>query len=533
MIDKQFDDIMKRKLNNMTEASNSDWPAFEHKLDNAQMSNSAIEGDFDSAIKQKLAGMTAASLPSDWTTFEHILDEDQLDDILDDKVSKEMNNMRDPYRQDHWELLHDSLEYQKQRNNSIIGYKVIELSLLFILLLSANNLYKYLPSTFEVEKPMIYASLDDNNHNSVAELGSEILVTEAIAQKTSIVSTMTPTVSRASNQEIFTTPTTAKSTNQMTTITSTSESNNSEITLTTPLSTYILLLTPITDRASDVIEASPVAYEPSKASDLINAAAISMLEMSNLSSYEPYIRSSLDKTARYTPDILFPGTKIEKSIFIYVGLDNNLVNSPFDDVYDTEGFRTYGIGYSAGVEYGIKKGKKEFSLGLGYSNRAYKPRIIEELTGNPALTLYETSLDNIEFNIMSLSAGLKYMLVETDNWALDLGIGASANIVVNSDYSIETVISRDGKQISSRNGRLPFSDLDDKPLHDGIFENGSLKENIYMTTDISFGLHRQLSESTTFTLRPEYSVHSFSNGIGPNNDLINNLSLNLGVRYTL
>ena len=532
MIDKQFDDILKRKLNNMTEASNSDWSTFVHKLDDAQMSKSAIEGDFDRAIKQKLAGMTAANLSSDWSTFEHILDEDQLDDILDDKVSKEMNNMRAPYRQDHWELLHDSLEYQKQRNNSIVGYKIIELSLLFILLLSANNLYKYLPSTFEVEKPMIYASLDDNNHKSIAGPDSEILVTKAIAQKTSIVSTMTPTVSRASNQEIFTTPSTAKSTNLMTTNTTTSESNNSEITLTTSFSTYVLL-TPITDRASNVIEALPVAYEPSKTSDLINAANISMLEMSKLSFDEPYICTSIDETARYTPHILYPGTKTEKSIFVYVGLDNNLVNSPFDDVYDTEGFRTYGIGYSAGVEYGIKKGKKEFSLGLGYSNRDYKPRIIEELTGNPALTLYETSLDNIEFNIISLSAGLKYMLVETDNWALDFGIGASANIVVNSDYSIETLISRDGKQISSRNGRLPFSDLDDKPLHDGIFENGSLKENIYMTTDISFGLHRQLSESTTFTLRPEYSVHSFSNGIGPNNDLINNLSLNLGVRYTL
>ena len=520
MIDKQFDDILKRKLNDMTETSNSDWSAFEHKLDNAQMSNTASEGDFDSSIKQKLAGMTAASLASDWSTFVQILDEDQLtDDMLDDKVSEEMNKMRVPYRQDHWELLHDSLEFQKQRNNNIIGYKIIELSLLFILLLSANNLYKYLPSTFEVEKPIIYASLDDNKQNST---------TEAITQKNSLESS---TGTRASNKEIFTTPTTAKSNNLITATTSSSISSNSEKNLTTPLSSDVLI-TPITTGPSDV-ETSSVAYPTSKASGLINAATISMLEMSILSSNLPYIRTSIDKVAGYTPQILHPSTKTEKSIFVYVGLDNNLVNSPFDDVYDTEGFRTYGIGYSAGVEYGVKKGKKEFSLGLSYSNRAYEPRIIEELTGNPALTLYETSLDNIEFNIMSLSAGLKYMLVETDKWALDLGFGASANVVVNSNYSIETLISRDGQPVSTSYGRQPFSDLNDKPLHDGIFENGSLKENIYMTTDISFGLHRQLSESTAFTLRPEYSVHSFSNGIGPNNDLINNLSLNLGVRYIL
>ena len=529
MINKQLDDILKRKLNNMATPSNSDWSVFEHKLDKAQMSNTISAEDLDSSIKQKLAGITTSGLASDWSTFEQMLDKDQLtDDMLDDKVSGEMNKMRAPYRQDHWELLHDSLEFQKQRNNNIIGFKVIELGLLFILLLSANNLYKYLPSTFEVEKPMIYANLNDNIQNSTREPVSETLKTKAITQKKSIVSS---SVSRASNNETITTPTTVKNTNLITTITSASESNNSEVTLTTPPSSYVLV-SPITDVTRDV-EASQKAYILSKASGLINFAAISMRQISNLSSDQPYIHKSRDIAARYTPLILYPSTKTEKSIFVYVGLDNNLVNSPFDDVYKTEGYRTFGIGYSAGVEYSVKKGKKEFSIGLGYSNRAYEPRIIEELTGNPALTLYETSLDNIEFNIISLSAGLKYIMTESDNWALDFGFGTSANVVVNSNYSIETLISRDGQPVSTIYGRQPFSDLNDKPLHDGIFENGSLKENIYMTTDVSFGLHRQLNESTTFTLRPEYSVHSFSNGIGPNNDLINNLSLNLGVRYIL
>ena len=529
MIDKQFDDILKRKLNNMTDYSNIDWSVFEHKLDKAQMSNTASEGDFDSSIKQKLTGITTASLGSDWSIFEQMLNEDQFtDDMLDDKVSEEMNKMRAPYRHDHWEMLHKSLEFKRQRNNNIIGFKVIELSLLFMLLLSANNLYKYLPSTFEVEKPMIYASLDDNIQNSTREPVSETLKTKVITQKKSIVSS---SVSRATNKEIITTPTTVKNTNLITTITSASESSNSEVTLTKPLSSYVLV-SPITDVTSDV-EASQKAYILSKASGLINVAAILMQEMTNLSSDQPYIHKSIDVATRYTTHILHPSTNTEKSIFAYVGLDNNLVNSPFDDVYDTEGYRTFGIGYSAGVEYNVKKGKKEFSLGLGYSNRAYEPRIIEELTGNPALTLYETSLDNIEFNIMSLSVGLKYIVAESDNWALDFGFGTSANVVVNSNYSIETLISRDGQPVSTSYGRQPFSDLNDKPLHDGIFENGSLKENIYMTTDVSFGLHRQLSERTTFTLRPEYSIHSFSNGIGPNNDLINNLSLNLCVRYIL
>ena len=533
MIDKQFDDILKRKLNDMTETSNSDWSLFEHKLDDAQIAFSDVKSDFDNTIKQKLAGMTAANLSSDWSTFEQILDEDQLtDDMLDDKVSQEMNNMRAPYRQDHWELLHDSLEYQKNRNNNIIGYKVIELSLLFILLLSANNLYKYLPSTFEVEKPMIYASIDDNDNirsntkirsNTNAPI-SEVSIAKFDAQKTSIESTISPSEIKLDNQKIIAAPIVAEKTNLV-------------IQLKNNVSILPLVISNINqlslEQSNDLEKVGLPVYQSVNTSSIIKAQDIAMLNIDGLSIQQSDMRTSIEEATRNTPFILSPSSKTEKSIFVYAGLDNNLVNSPFDDVYDTEGFRTYGLGYSAGIEYGIKKGKKQFSLGLGYSNRSYEPRIIEELTGNPAVTLYKTSLENIEFNIMSLSLGLQFILLETANWSLDLGIGASANIVVNSDYIIETTTIERGQPIAYKRGKTDFTALNEKPLHDGIFENGSLKENIYLTTDISFGLHRKLSAKTTFTIRPEYSIHSFSDGIGPNNDLINNLSLNLGVTYNL
>ena len=232
--------------------------------------------------------------------------------------------------------------------------------------------------------------------------------------------------------------------------------------------------------------------------------------------------------------MISPRPRTIKSITAYIGIDNNLVNSPFDNVYDVEGFRTYGIGFSAGLEYGIKKAKREWTIGLGYSNRSYEPRIIEELTGDVVLNLYETSLKHIEFDIVSLALGLKHNIIQTKNWALDFGLGLSANIVARSDYQIETVNTRkNGKIVSSRVNTPAGLDLEAKPLHDGISEGGNLRENIYFTTDISMGLRRKLSTRSTLIIRPEYSVHSFSNGIGPNNDLINNLSLNLGVQYML
>jgi|GEM_PF-3615942 len=42
MIDKQFDDILKRRLNEMRDTNNSDWNAFEQKLNNTSTEDMGI-----------------------------------------------------------------------------------------------------------------------------------------------------------------------------------------------------------------------------------------------------------------------------------------------------------------------------------------------------------------------------------------------------------------------------------------------------------------------------------------------------------
>ena len=530
MIDKQFDDILKRKLNNMTDAGNSDWSDFEQKLTNVESSDSLSEGGFDDAIKQKLAGMTAANLSSDWNTFEHMLDQDQItDQMLDEKVSLEMNSMRAPYRQDHWEMLHDNLEYRKDRNRNVIGYKIIELSLLFLILLSANNYFKYLPSTFEVEKPKIYASLDKQTNTVIAKNDTqekaELLSDTQITSRIEVIQNLP-----AKEQiEVVGETKTLESSNLLLHLDLENTSSAGLVSLDDVTSTNTTTLEDVKHVASSTHEdlitgvlqtkgnREPVSLE---LRDL--QASISSLEIIN-----PTLNTIRDINKPIGTQVLYQSDKKNtQSISIYAGIDNNLVNSPFDDVYDMERFRTYGFGYSAGVDYGLKSGNKDWVIGLGYSNRSYEPRIIDELTGDAIVNLFQ---EHIELDIFSMAAGLRYTIKETDKWSFDFGIGASANIVVHSDYGVEKVsILRNGDFVKGRGNNPPV-----KPLHDGVNEGGSLKENIYFTSDISFGLQRKLKENTFFTFRPEYSVHSFSDGIGPNNDLINNLSLNLGIKFNL
>lgn len=516
MIDKQFDDILKRKLNEMIDTSDSNWSSFASKLEQAESLDMHDEGSFDNAIKQKLAGLAVVDDLSDWNTFQQMLEQDQItDQMLDDKVSMEMNRMRAPYRHDHWELLHDQLEYRKTRNRNVIGYKIIELSLLFLFLLSANNYIKYLPSTFEVEKPKIYASIDEQTKSDYRvnqiqfsnKLDAEVSMD---AEERELISSSTPTPVILADSEVYITKEVAP-----TEVDSKQENLRSleaHSIASNPISTSFL-----GGKTSNVISDNN-SNNVGLASKGIEANVHSISNLNLLVNTEEKFSLPLDYNESLSKES-------RQSITVYVGIDNNLVNSPFDDVYDDQRFRTYGVGYSAGVDYGLKHGNKEWSIGLGYSNRSYEPRIIDELTGDAIVNLLQ---EHVELDIFSIAAGLRFKIKETDNWSFDFGIGASANILVHSDYEVEKVsILRNGDFAKGR-GNPPV-----KPLHDGVNEGGSLKENIYFTSDISFGLQRKLNTNTSFTIRPEYSVHSFSDGVGPNNDLINNLSLNLGLKYNL
>ena len=530
MIDKQFDDILKRKLENMTDASNSDWSDFEQKLVNEVSSDSLNEGGFDDVIKQKLAGMKAADVSSDWNTFEHMLDQDQItDQMLDEKVSLEMNSMRAPYRQDHWEMLHDNLEYRKDRNRNVIGYKIIELSLLFLILLSANNYFKYLPSTFEVEKPKIYVSLDEQINDAIA--------INDVQEKAEFLTDI-QTTDRSTGVQNSTTKEQIEIVDELMSVESSDLSSNLVVqntsspivaSLDNSTSSNTITLEKVNNVASNIDE-DLILGIPQTSSNIapMNLELRDMQEnVSSIAILNSTLNTIRDIGTPIGSQVLYQSDqKTTQSVSIYAGIDNNLVNSPFDDIYDTERFRTYGFGYSAGVNYGLKNGNKEWIIGLGYSSRSYDPRIIDELTGDAIVNLFQ---ERVELDIFSIAAGLRYTIKENDNWSFDFGIGVSTNIVVHSNYGVEKVsILRNGDFVKGRGNNPPV-----KPLHDGVNEGGSLKENIYFTSDISFGLQRKLNENTFFTLRPEYSVHSFSDGIGPNNDLINNLSLNLGIKFNL
>ena len=474
--------------------------------------------NFENIIKHKLAGMTSNTSSSDWEEFEHLLDDDQaMDQLLDDKVASEMLNMRSSYKPEHWIRLTSNLALQKERINNIIGYKMIELSMILLLLLSANTYFEHLDIKNNYNSAQAYAALTStklNNAervvapNTLSDNPSSIDI-ETLSSGTSITS-----LQNGENKSLK--------------IIQNDKTNLHNIVYQPSHNYSTDQYVQIEPESLNSIENTTNEAQNTRIegiSDLVNTAVDAL-------SYE---RDTPDNSLDYIlPAIIIPthSTDSKKWMTAYIGLDNNLINSPFDIVYREKGYDTYGLGYTIGTEVSIQNNKAEFGIGLAYSSRSYDPRYIGETYGSTTSNYFETGLEHIDFDILTLPVSFRYAFIQQPKWAIDISVGASANVIAWSDYDIKNVsLDQNVHTLSIPNSRDLL--IDDKPLHKGLLHGGTLRENLYYTVDMSLGLTSQLTESNFLSIRPGYSIHTMSEGIGPNNDHIHKLSLNIGIKHLL
>lgn len=484
--------------------------------------------NFDDLIKNKLSGLDNDTHSSDWSDFEQLLDADQIsDNLIDEKVSYEMNKMRSPYRHDHWNMLHDSLEFQRERNYKIIGYKIIEFSLVFLLLLSGYNFYDHLPTTFQVEKPQIYASDNVEEDQKIKDSTSDIELAMANLSVTPIASVNDEVVANNKLEEA--------TAYQLSSVNSTHTTVNPRKPNTVESMDALHAITINHDLISNSIVATSHDEDKSMLASTIeplhsfnlNLAVVPTLDIKALSTIDntptPNIKSIIDPLDNINSN---------KSTWLtaYASFDNNLVSSPYDIVYNQAGYETYGLGYSVGAEIARRVNDIEVGIGIKYSNRAYDPRYHSETFGSIQTSYYEVGLKRIEFDVLSIPLNLKYTVYNTPSWKVDIGVGASASLISHTDYDVEL------RRLDTHNRGTRFDyDLyiDQKSLYPGLFQGGTLSENLFLTTDFSVGVEKEISSGNYLSIRPQYSLHTLSGGVGPNDDHIHNLSLSVGVKHIL
>ncbi len=234
---------------------------------------------------------------------------------------------------------------------------------------------------------------------------------------------------------------------------------------------------------------------------------------------------------------------------LWASRDINMINTPFDKIYSIASYQKEALNYSFGANISRKRGKIDVSTGVEYAKRTYQPKPFTEKYGTADTYYFESSLNKISYDIVSVPLKIKYDFLSNNKWNAYLMAGAALSMIVDAKYEIwEEIIHESPSDFSLSQSNSPrlesknfikgignfdsnISTLENK---NGIFSS-SFNDNYFASLTFGIGIEKKLSPLSSIYIEPSYQRHVLSSdiGIGPNKDKIHTSSLQLGFRTML
>ena len=509
-----------------------------------------MENHFDRIVGEKLGRIKVEYDPESWSLLEQRLDTEMAgtpevnEQDMDEGVFDKLHNLQRPYNPSHWKQMAARLEQEFSFNRQVIRYKLVELGLVALLLLT---IIQYLP--------LQYAHLHHNDHP--LQTPSPLQLEEF------------PEVIPQDEKGMPDRPVAA---NEVPSSSAEQESALAEVERETIISERIL-----SEQSSD----SPTAFINSNRNTLKLDALAKVPSLTNIiesdqdlkGNYslrppagkplpkntfeqpEPYgITAALNSPplgalsyASLLNDPLMDLQPQKPKTFFRVGMfggpEYNRVITPADEELGLEALSRYSLGYGGGLTFGIEFNRFEVESGLVYSAKQYKARPVLFFQGSFRNGYFGEGIKDIELNIINLPLNFRFNFMRNAKWRMYALAGASLQVAVQGNYY---TADQDGFRSSSfapapapSSGGLgnqgSFKTLA-QDLPGGWFEGGSFEENGYLTGNVGLGLERYVSDGNwSIFVQPTYhhSINYFLRGLGPNKEEINTFSLYTGIRLRL
>lgn len=269
------------------------------------------------------------------------------------------------------------------------------------------------------------------------------------------------------------------------------------------------------------VEAATVAPIPSRGITALSFSTASLNEVQTASPKKgPILRLAMFGSGEYN-HILVPASE-----------DRRL----------SESFERAAFGYGSGLSLGIDFGRVELETGLVYAARHYPVGLVY-LQGSVAQGFQGDELRTTELNIVNLPVHVRYDVVQKGKWRGYFLGGGAVQVAFQTNYFTADAPPQFNFQpampIISDGGNSSEENAIDRIRQDGVgwFEGGSFKDNAYFTANLGFGVERFISGRWSLFAQPvyQYSFHYFKNinGLGPNNDRINSMSVLFGTRVRI
>ena len=512
MENKEFDNIIKKKLESLNSGGTDDgWELFREKW---EQSTASTDSDLvDSGEKENV----------------------EVDELFDAKMQQNMRGLRMPFNSTHWIRLKALLEAEALFKKRLFVAKTVEILMLALIVVGVLNLMPIQNEIYQIpvfDVPMVAAiqvdkaTAEKHQAETIQKSKKQSLVSDRVIHK----------LANLDVASLFNTK--SKKTSVKFIENSPPESQIRKI--RTTLSPNLELLFPFL-KDSEYDKSIIIDRQIDQVPHGIDKSTTSVWQKD----LSPLI---IPNRPIGFPDITLGAIKDkseEKSyLSLAIGPKINLVNSPFDPVYEIDPYNTLNTNFNITAKVHKEVGPIELSAGLGYSKTSYKPLIIEETYKNQKQQYKQASLENIGFNTLNVPLGVKYNVLDNHNYQLYASAGVDVNLIAQAEYIVYDIPANtpDAERSSSDfkpslNSSKPEVNrrtlLSQKEFKSGILNGGSLRDNLYATASIGVGLIRNVSENTSIFIEPKYSHFISSQGLGPNLDKVHSVSVDIGVRYQL
>lgn len=505
MDNKEFDDIIKKKLESLNTIGTDDaWDLFKEKWDNTS------------------------------GTSEEKMSNEDLE--LDQKIRFDMQKLRIPFNSQHWIILKEQLELEALFKKKLFVAKSVELVILALLVLGILNIWPIQNEYYNIpvdSSPMVASIPVDKETAEIYEAREEARALQqrsnnkqALNSTKEIFRTLLPGVEKLG---VFSSVLSAERNIEYIP----TKENSTEKKVIKSQSQGIPFLQ-VEDNEAYFLQEEQRYSETGS-----SRGPIAYLQNSDLELFE------LPKRPTGFPDITLVKRDADKnettSVSFAVGPKMNLINSPFDPVYRIDPYNIINTNFNISAKIHKEVGPIEMYVGLGYTNTSYEPRVVDELYEPMESQFNVASLENIKFKTFNVPVGVQYTLMGSKKYQLYATAGVDLNVIVDSDFIIQDVPVGSapkpfGPPPSESTQSRPVNSnakLSQKEFNNGILKGGSLKDNLYATASIGFGLNWKVASNTGLFIEPRYSHFISSKGIGPNEDKVHSVSVDLGFTYQL
>jgi hypothetical protein len=493
----------------------------------------------DDQIRDKLNQLHVEYNPQRWEQFEELLDKREAgtpvttDRSLDEIVFEKMHTFLAGSRAAHWGKLAARLNEQVDVYQKLLAYKLMEASLVLLLLLMVGQNFpvRSAKNTPKSKQPVALqepnATIDNNFvHKNTANdpLASKNQpVTSPTLQPTIDITQVRP-VANASNSASTKTKTTPPVAKKYFPKHPDGSPHLTQLSLEAsniPIKAPALDENLINGNTSDLTSTTPQQLESFYT---LKRGILTELQYQSQSAHAPNIvRTLLPRRSGWVVGMFGNG-------------DYNQVLTPPAVIAEEyrEGIRRYAPGYGGGITVGLELGRWEIGGGAVYSAKKYQPRPVLHIGGNFVDGYDGEGLRSVELNMVQLPVYFRYNFIYHNKWRAyaTLGLALHVNFQTNYYYADAASFKNIYRFAQSNVNYTPEVTTD---LPGGWLDGGSLWQNGYISGNIGIGLERYITGRWSLFAQPTYhqSLNYFTQGIGPDKDRINTMSIFTGVRVRL